>query len=82
MSLYELRLAFFGVCEQHNLTPAHVCVQFSFLFADQIQSVALNAGRLEHVAMNFKNTFESIAIAHGVWKDLKRLKLIDIEIED
>lgn len=76
-SLYEWRHNFFRICKKHQFFPAHVCVQFSFLFAE-VQSVALNACRREHVAMNFKNIYENIPVNHDIWKDLSDEKLIDI----
>jgi len=75
--LFEWRINFFEVCEQHHLQPDHVCVQFSFLFSE-VTSVALNACSLQHVGANYRNVYESIPRDHGVWKDLALRQLIDI----
>lgn len=77
MSLYEWRLIFFRICQTHQFCPAHVCVQFSFLFGE-VRSVALNACRLEHVALNFKNVYDTISHDHDIWKDLSDANLINI----
>lgn len=75
--LYEWRDMFFRVCASHHLSPAHVCVQFSFLFSE-VQSVALNACRLEHVALNFRNVYTCIPREHDVWRELITKGIVDV----
>ena len=76
--LYDWRDKFFHICEKYNFSPGHVCVQFSFLFP-QVQCVALNACKLEHVAMNFDNVYNTIPHDHDLWQALSLAKLINIE---
>ena len=68
----------FSSFEKHQLSPAHVCVQFSFLFGE-VKSVALNACRPEHVALNFHNVYQMLPRHHAIWKDLKLEQLIDVD---
>jgi D-threo-aldose 1-dehydrogenase len=78
-ALFDWRDNFHNVCRTFNKHPAHVCVQFSFLFSE-ISSVALNACSPEHVTQNYQFVFEGIPIDHEIWKVLAQEQLIKIEI--
>lgn len=78
-SLFAWRRDFFHFCDKHNVTPAHACVQFSFLFSG-VSSVALNACSPDHVALNFKYVRDSLPSESNIWKELAEAKLIHGDI--
>lgn len=66
---------FNALCEEFNVTPAEVCVQFSFLFPE-IVSIALSSSSPKRVKSNISLT--EAKIPDTFWQAMKDAKLISI----
>mgnify|MGYP000712817808 CR=1 FL=1 len=68
---------FNALCDEFNVKPAEVCVQFSFLF-DEIISVALNSSSPKRVKSNV--SLVETDIPEAFWQAMKDQGLISIEL--
>ena len=71
------RNKFNALCEDFKVTPAEVCVQFSFLF-DEIVSVALNSSSPKRVKRNV--SLVEAQIPASFWKSMKDQELISLNL--
>jgi len=69
---------FNALCDEFNVKPAEVCVQFSFLF-DEIVSVALNSSSPKRVKSNV--SLVEAQIPQEFWQAMKDKNLISIELK-
>mmetsp|Transcript_11677 Transcript_11677/g.17690 ORF Transcript_11677/g.17690 Transcript_11677/m.17690 type:complete len:338 (+) Transcript_11677:123-1136(+) len=76
--LFSWRKRFFDLCAAEGIDPAHVCVQFSFLFRG-IVCVALNASSGEQMRDNCKMIDDPIP--PEIWVKMKQHGLIDENIK-
>lgn len=74
---FEWRDKFNAICKEYDVTPAAVCVQFSFLFPEII-SVALNTTKASRVQSNVD--LAKAVIPTGLWQRLKQEGLIEVEL--
>jgi len=72
---FAWRDKFNELCDEFNVKPAEVCVQFSFLF-DEVVSVALNSSSPKRVKSNV--TLVEADIPEAFWQALKDKDLISI----
>jgi D-threo-aldose 1-dehydrogenase len=73
--IFQWRETFNQLCQQHNISPAAACVQFSFLF-EEICSVALNTSSPQRVKGNIE--LANTPIPEDFWRSLKDAKLTNI----
>ena len=76
--IFAWRDKFTSLCTEHKVTPAAVCVQFSFLFS-QIVAVALNTTKASRVVSNVE--LANAKIPKVFWKRLQQEKLISAAIQ-
>ena len=74
---YTWRDNFTALCEEYQVKPAEVCVQFSFLF-DEIVSIALNSSSPKRVKSNILLT--EAKIPDEFWQAMKDNNLISITL--
>ena len=72
---FNWRDQFNALCDDFNVKPAEVCVQFSFLF-DEIVSVALNSSSPKRVRSNV--SLVEAQIPNTFWQAMKDKGLISI----
>lgn len=72
---FAWRDKFNALCDEYNVKPAEVCVQFSFLF-DEVVSVALNSSSPKRVKSNVSLVEAQIPTAF--WQAMKDTGLISI----
>lgn len=72
--LFEWRGQFLKLCQEHNVRPAHACVQFG-LSPQGVVSVALNTTNPDRVQENVE--IAVTPIADDFWQEAKSLGLID-----
>ena len=72
---FEWRDKFMKLCEEFNVKPPAVCVQFSFLFPE-IKSVALNTTKVARVKSNLD--LVNAVIPEAFWERMKKDGLINI----
>ena len=71
--LFLWRETFLGVCEEFNVQPADVCVQFG-LAVPGVAAVALNTGKPERIKENVASATNKIP--PEVWRALKDENLL------
>ncbi|MDF2193496.1 aldo/keto reductase [Paraflavitalea sp. CAU 1676] len=71
--LLQWRNEFFSCCEQHQVSPAHACIQFG-IGVSGISSIALNTTRAEKVKVNIDMATKPIPASF--WNDLQSKGLI------
>lgn len=72
--LFDWRDRFLSLCNEHNVRPAHACVQFG-LSPQGVVSVALNTTNPDRVQENVE--IAVTPIADDFWQEAKSLGLID-----
>ena len=75
--IFEWRDKFNALCKEFDVTPAAVCVQFSFLFP-QIIAVALNTTKPSRVHSNVE--LANAVVPKAFWKRMKKEGLISIAV--
>ncbi|MEM6333315.1 MAG: aldo/keto reductase [Planctomycetota bacterium] len=73
----EWRMAFWAVCEEHHIKPAHVCVQFGLRYP-RAAGIALNTSAPGRVGENA--TMVSTALPKSFWRALHDAGLIRAEV--
>ena len=71
--LFEWRDNFNKSCKELNLIPAHVCIQYSYLYPE-IHTIALNATSIEQVKNN--NSMVNTPLSMTIWEKLLYNKVI------
>lgn len=74
---FNWRDKFNAICEKFSVSPAEVCVQFSFLFPE-IVSIALSSSSPKRVKSNI--TLATAEIPTEFWQAMKDENLIDIDL--
>ncbi|MDP7591125.1 MAG: aldo/keto reductase [Litorilituus sp.] len=74
---FAWRDKFNELCLEHDVKPAEVCVQFSFLF-DEIVAIALNSSSPQRVKSNISLT--EVNIPNSFWRAMKASNLISIDL--
>jgi D-threo-aldose 1-dehydrogenase len=71
--IFEWREKFFAACQDHDVLPANVCVQFG-MSPPGVISIALNTSKPERVSQNVASVTADIPMAF--WTRLKNEGLI------
>jgi len=67
------RQAFFAVCAEYDIQPAHACIQFG-MQAPGVHSIALNTTRPAKVKENID--MAAVSVPDDFWHALKERQLI------
>jgi D-threo-aldose 1-dehydrogenase len=71
--IFEWRDKFMALCHQYGISPAHACIQFSFLVVG-VKSIALNPSSVSHVVDNLAYVQEPLP--KEFWETMSQQQLI------